>query len=66
MGGTLFKKSSFVLMLASCSERHLGSCSEGHLLRILFERTLFEDCVWKDKLHYVRKDTFQKVMKDVL
>jgi len=34
---------------------------------IMFGKTLFEDCVRKDTLHYVRKDTFQKVkVKDVL
>ena len=25
----------------------------------MFRRTLFEYCVWKETLHYVRKDTFQ-------
>ena len=59
MGGTLFKKSSFVSILALCSERHLASCLKQHFLGILFGRTLSEDCV--------RKDTFQEVkMKDVL
>jgi hypothetical protein len=28
----------------------------------MFGRTLFEDCVWKDILHYVRKDTFQNMI----
>ena len=40
--GNLFKKSSFL-----CLEGHLASRSEGHFLKIMFERTLFEDCVWK-------------------
>ena len=38
-------------------------CSEGHFLSIVFRRTLFEYCVRKDTLHYVRKDTFQNMMK---
>ena len=58
-GGTFFKKSSFVSISASCSEGHLALCSEGHFWRILFGRTLFEDCV--------QKDTFQKFKeKDIL
>ena len=67
-GGILSKKSSFVLIPALCLEGHIASRSEGHFLRILFGKTLFEDCVWKDTLHdYVRKDTFQKFkVKDVL
>ena len=56
---TLFKKSSSVSIPASSLVGHLASCLEGHFLRILFGRTLFEDCV--------RKDTFQKFkVKDVL
>ena len=27
-----------------------------------FEKTLVEDCFWKDTLHYVRKDTFQNMV----
>ena len=29
---------------------------------IMFGRTLFQYCVRKDTLHYVRKDTFQNMM----
>jgi hypothetical protein len=29
---------------------------------IMFERTLFEYCVRKDTLNYVRKDTFQNMI----
>ena len=47
-GGTFFKKSSLVSISASYSEGHLALCSEGHFWRILFGRTLFEDCVRKD------------------
>ena len=38
---------------ASYLEGHLASCSEGHFLRSLFGRTLFEAYVWQDTLHYV-------------
>ena len=49
----LAKKSCSVSIPASYLEGHLASCSEGHFLRTLFGRTLFEAYVWKD--------TFQKL-----
>ena len=33
---------------SSCTEGHMAASSEGHFLSILFGRTLFEYCVWKD------------------
>ena len=46
-----------------------NSGSEGHIMfgwghGIMFERTLFEDFVGKDTLHYVWKDTLHYVWKD--
>ena len=61
-GGTLSKKSSFVSIPASCSEGHFVSIVFGRTHCIMFGRTLFEYCVRKDTLPYVRKDTFQNMI----
>ena len=34
----------------------------GRMHGSMFGRTLFEYCVWKDTLHYIRKDTFQNMI----
>ena len=42
----------------------LKLCSEGHFSSIVFGRTLFEYCVWKDTFHFVRKDTYMTLCSE--